>query len=370
MNTPPVLRQVGRVHAEAGGRRLLYFGGCDYYRLARHPQVWAAARRTLAIEGLNVAASRVTTGNHPLYQRLEAALAAWSGQLDAAVVPCGYAANTVALQALGSSISHVFLDERAHPSLCDAACQSAAPRQTFHHRDARHLATQLQRLAPQACPAVLTDGLCARDGSLAPLVSYAKLLSRRGWLVVDDAHGLGVLGEHGRGTPEQCGLRFPRLVHTGTLSKAFGAYGGVILAPPALLHRLRTASRQYAGSTPCPLPLVAAALAAIDLLTRDPGFRSRLQTNTRHAKARLRAAGLSLPDTPSPILSVSVKNSSAAASLRNRLLKHGIFPSLVRYPGGPKTGYFRFVLSSEHTLRQIDRLLEVLLQTPGLAPVG
>jgi len=355
---------------EIESRRLLYFGGCDYYRLARHPQVLAAACLALAADGLNVAASRITTGNHPLYPRLEAALAAWAGRTDAAVVPCGYAANAVALQALADRITHVFLDERAHPSLGDAACQIKAPLRTFRHRDPTHLAALLRNLRPQACPAVLTDGLCARDGSLAPLAAYAKLLAQRGWLVVDDAHGLGLLGKHGRGTPEHCGLRFPRLVHVGTLSKAFGAYGGVIFAPPRILRRLRTASRQYAGSTPCPLPLVAAALAAIDLLRTDPGFRSRLETNTSHAKARLRSAGVALPDTPSPILSVSVRNPSAVIRLRNRLIEQGIFPSLVRYPGGPQAGYFRFVLSSEHTRRQIDGLVDVLLQTDGLEPLS
>jgi len=362
----PPLQQCDRVFVRHRGRRLVYFGGCDYFRLACHPAVLAATHDAIDRHGLNVAASRATTGNHPVYATLERALARFFGSERAVLVPSGYTTNLIAVQALAPEITHALIDDRAHASLADAARGLGCPARSFRHRDPADLESKVRRLGRGARLLVLTDGLFARDGSIAPLARYLDALPASGRLLVDDAHGAGVLGARGRGTPEHCGVRSDQIIQTGTLSKAFGAYGGVVLADEAVIGRIASASQQFAGSTPLPPPLAAAALAALEVLGSDPGCRTRLWGNVRRVKVALRESGLAQADTPCPVVSVEGITPQASQRLRLALLRHQIYPNLIRYPGGPSAGYFRFALSSEHTPEQLDALVTCLQQSRGL----
>ena len=362
----PELQQLGRVHVRQAGRRLLYFGGCDYLRLSRDPRVLAAARTALRRYGLNVAASRVTTGNHPLYGELERALAAFFQVEAALVLPNGYATNLVVAQALAGEVTHAFVDVAVHASPKDAAAVLGCPVRTFAHHDAKQLASQLRRLPRRSRPVVFTDGLDAREGTVAPLAAYREALPATGWLVVDDAHGVGVMGAHGRGAPEACGVSSHYLIHTGTLSKAFGTYGGIVLGTRAVIDRVIKGSRQFAGSTPLPLPLAASALTSVRMVATEPGLRTRLVRNVVRFKEGLRALGLQPPATPAPVVSLQGADPTENERLATRLRRRGIYPSLIRYAGGPAAGYFRFALSSAHTSAQIDRLLDALQEVKGL----
>ncbi len=357
---PAPLRFVSPTEVLGHGRRLVYFGGCDYHRLSFHPRVRAAARAVLARDGPGVAASRLTTGNHPLYEELEAWLARFLHLPRVVLVNCGYASNLVAAQALAGEVTHAWLDARAHASLRDAAQFLGCPVAGFGHRDPADLRRQLARLPRGARPVVLTDGLFAHDGSLAPLAEYLAALPRRGWLVVDDAHGLGVLGEHGRGTLEACGVADPRVILCGTLSKAFGAFGGLVAGERQLLERVVARSRAFGASTPPPLPAVAAALAAGRLIAGDAALRARLRANAVVVRGAARAAGWPVPEPDTPILAVEPKSATAVTRWRQRLLRAGICPPLIRYPGGPRDGYFRFALSSAHRPEELARLITVL----------
>ncbi|HRZ54696.1 MAG TPA: pyridoxal phosphate-dependent aminotransferase family protein [Candidatus Paceibacterota bacterium] len=364
----PALQQLDRVFVRYRGRILVYFGGCDYFRLASHPDVLSAARDAAARYGLNVAASRATTGNHSLYLELENALARFFGVDRALLTPSGYATNLVAAQGLASHVTHALIDEQAHASLADAAELLGCQVHRFRHLSPSGLAGRLRRLPDTARPLVLTDGLFAREGTIAPLADYMLLLPRNGLLLVDDAHGAGVLGSSGRGTPEIRGVRREsRLIQTCTLSKAFGTYGGAILGSAPLIGRIVRHSRQFAGSTPLPPPLAAAALKAVRIARSDPGLRSRLLDRVRLVKDALCKTALAQPQTPSPVIAVQARTLPAAARLRKELLRRGIYPSLIRYPGGPPGGYFRFALSSEHTRKQLDALTASLLSVSGLA---
>jgi len=367
MSSPPraplayPLQQVERTCIIYGRRRkLAYFGGCDYFRLATHPQVVSAVAEGLVKYGLNVAASRFTTGNHRLYEALEARVARFFEVETALVTSSGYVANLVAAQALAGEFTHLLMDEQAHASLVDAACFLGAPVLKFPHRQPAKLARALKDLGRGACPLVVTDGLFAQDGALAPLPEYLGLLPPRGAILVDDAHGAGVLGQNGRGTAEHLSANSERLFLTATLSKAFGTYGGVILGARGFIQKALNRSRLFPGNTPLPLPLAAGALAALDVLQTDPALRARLRRNTAYVKDALRAAGLPVVDNPSPIVSLVAPDAPAAARLTNRLLARDIYPSLIHYPGGPPQGSFRFALSSEHTTAQLDRLIQAL----------
>jgi 8-amino-7-oxononanoate synthase len=351
------LRQVDRTYVLWGGRRLSYFAGCDYFRLSSHPAVLQAVKEGLDLYGLNVAASRMTTGNHPLFTRLEEALAGFFGASAALLAGNGYATNLIVVQALRDDFSHILMDERAHLSLRDATRFFAGPVLEFQHRAAPDLARQLRRLPGKARPLVLTDGLFARDGEIAPLAEYLRVLPAAGMILLDDAHAAGLLGATGQGSVEYAGVARRRIIQTITLSKAFGCYGGAILCGAGLRKKLMAGSRMFAGSTPLPLPLAHAALQAMELLRSDPGLRCRLSHHVNYIKTALRARGLSVPLTPAPVISLVPRTASEAAKMRKRLLAHEVFPSFIRYPGGPADGYFRFIISSEHTQEQLDALL-------------
>ena len=360
MTEPEPLQQVDRTCVRYRQRKLSYFSGCDYFRLASHPRVIAALQAGVRKYGLNVAASRLTTGNHVLYRELEAKLADFFGAESALVVPSGYTTNLVTAQALAGNFSHALVDDAAHPSLSDAARFLDCPVLQFKSRDAEALAGAVQRCGPESKLLVLTDGMFSHNGSAAPLAEYLKVLPKDAIILVDDAHGAGVLGQTGKGAIEHAGVSRRRIIQTITLSKAFGAYGGAILGAAAFRQRILDNSPMFVGSTPLPLPLVNAALAGVRILKADRSLRRRLTENAAYVKTALRAAGLALVETPGPIVPLLPRRPREAARLQRALLTAGIFPPFIKYPGGPPSGYFRFVISSEHSRAQLDTLLRVL----------
>lgn len=354
------LQQVDRTFIRYHGRKFSYFGGCDYFRLASHPVVQKAVLEGMRRFGLNVAASRLTTGNHTLYLELERELAGFFGAESALLVSTGYVTNLVVAQALAGTFSHALLDARAHLALTDAAQMLNCPVLTFRHRDVEDFTLALRRCGSGARPVLLTDGMFSHDGSVAPLSAYLKRMPRDGLIVVDDAHGGGTLGRWGRGTPEVEAVSRRRIVQNITLSKAFGVYGGVVLCSRSLRAQLTSHSRLFAGSTPLPLPLAAGALRAVRILRRDQDLRHRLHAHADRVKQALRNSGWELPPTPGPIIPLHPKNSRQALALQRKLLSARILPPLTKYPGGPAQGYFRFVISSEHTEAQLEGLIRVL----------
>jgi 8-amino-7-oxononanoate synthase len=362
VNEPEPLQQLDRTYVRFRQRKLSYFSGCDYFRLASHPRVLAALHTGAKKYGLNVAASRLTTGNHVLYGELEDRLKDFFGAEDAVLVSSGYMTNVVVAQALQGSFSHALVDQRSHPSLGDAARFLDCPVLQFKHRDAEDLRRAVRRCGPAAKLLLLTDGMFSGDGSAAPLDQYLGVLPPDGLILVDDAHGAGVLGATGKGAVEHAGVSRRRVVQTVTLSKAFGAFGGAILGTASLRRKIFERSRLFVGSTPLPLPLASAAMEGIRILKSDGSLRKRLAANSIYVKTALRASGLALPDAPGPIIPLPPMPARATAKLNQALLTAGIYPPFIKYPGGPANGYFRFVLSSEHTRAQLKNLVNALLQ--------
>lgn len=345
MTLPEPLQQVDRTWVEWRRQTLAFFGGCDYFRLASHPKIIEAAHAALDRYGFNVGASRWTTGNHEVYDRLEGALRGFFQSDGALIIANGYLTNTAVLDGLQDQVSHILIDERSHGSLWDAV-RGRPDVVPFKHRDAADLAAKMPSTGASL---VVTDGVFSHDGGLAPLNKYAKILPSSGFLLVDDAHGAGVLGANGRGTAEYFGIISNRVIQTITLSKAIGSFGGAILAAPQICAKIAEKSPAIAGATPFPLPCAAAAITGLELLS-DASLRGRLKENI----ARI------APERPFPIISVFPKSDNERDRLTRRLLARGIFPSHIRYGKGPPQGYFRFAISSEHTRAQIDALKEAL----------
>jgi 7-keto-8-aminopelargonate synthetase-like enzyme len=341
------------------GRKLVHFSGCDYFRLARDARLAAAARKTLAETGLNVSASRLTTGNRVIYLQLEAALTKFFRAEAALALSDGYLAPLAAAQALEGEFTHAFVDEQSHSALLDAARMLDCPVQKFPHRDAVALKKLLARSGRRARPIILTDGMFSYDGAVAPLREYLKILPRKGMILVDDAHGVGVLGRTGKGTLEHEGVGRERIIQCATLSKAFGAFGGVVLSSRALQGKIMAQSRSLMGATPLPPPLAGAALESLKILSRDSERRNRLFSYLSWLRGALRVAGWEISEMPGPLVRLPDLSEAAANRLNRLLFAAGIYPPFIRY-GAATRGAFRFVISSEHTAAQLRTLANVL----------
>lgn len=363
MNEPEPLQQIERTYVRYRGRKLSYFSGCDYFRLASHPEVIAGIQEGVAKYGLNVAASRLTTGNHVLYQQLEKQLAEFFDAENVLLVSGGYVTNLIVAQALAGSFSHAIVDEMAHPSLWDAARLLDCPVVKLRHRDVTDLQQIVRRCGPGASLMLLTDGMFAHDGAIAPLASYLKILPKDAPVLVDDAHGAGVVGKTGKGAIEHEGVNRNRIIQTITLSKAFGTYGGAILGTMHLRRRIIEHSKMFLGSTPLPLPLANAGMKSVQILKRDGRLRERLRVNVKLVKDALIGAGKMSESTPGPIVPVVPRSARDATTIKKALLGAGIFPPFVKYATGPADGYFRFVISSEHSGKQLKELVKVFTKT-------
>jgi 8-amino-7-oxononanoate synthase len=355
---PPVLQPIEVTRVLDRGRRLSYFGGSDYLRLSWHPAVRAGAALGAKRFGPTASASRMTTGNLPLFIELERELARFFGAQTATLTSAGYTAALVAAQALAPDHSHVVLDERAHLCLLDGAQLTGLPVARFRHLDPDDLARAVRACGRKARLLVMTDGLFSHSGAAAPLAAYQATLPASATLLVDDAHGAGVLGRRGRGTPEWSGVGLEGMVVTITLSKAFGCYGGVVLGSRQVRRDIFDRSRIFVGNTAVALPAAAGTLAALDVLRRE-GMerRARLHAHARFVKEGIRTETV---EVPGPMFSLAPPDAASAARLSRMLLAAEIYPSFIRYPNGPADRFFRFAVSSEHTPAQLAALRDVL----------
>jgi len=362
----PELRFVDRTKVLHEGKPYLFFGGTDYHRLSSHPDVLRAVREVAETDGLSCAGSRTTTGNHPLLVDLERRLAAFLGTGAAVTCPSGYLSNAMALEGMAGDFQRFFIDGSAHSSL--TAPVARLPREavlTFKHTDPEDLERLLKEsLCPGERPLVLTDGVVPVDGEMPPLGAYWEQVKQFGGaLLVDDAHGIAVVGPGGKGSPAEAGLPAEAFVQAGTLSKGLGAFGGVVAGPPALAAKIPEKSLTYVGATPIPPPLAAAAIRSMEILRANPGLIGGLRARALRAREHLRAMGFRVVSSPSPVLSVTHRDTGKNLRLRSLLLEREIYPTFTNYPGSPPGGHFRFALSSAHTEEEID----LLLQTIGLS---
>ncbi len=369
---PQPLQQVDRVFVQSRGRTLVYFGGCDYFRMASHPAVVRAAHEGIDRFGLNVAASRRTSGNHAVYNKLEASLKRFFGAPSAILTSNGYSTAFVVAQALAGEVTHLLLDEHAHGCLVDAGDVLRCHVVQFAHRSVADLRRKLRTVGSKARVVVATDGMFSATGSLAPLPEYLKILPASGLLWIDDAHGAGALGKTGKGTWEALTGSGPfqaddRILLTLTLSKAFGCYGGAVLGQQALSDAIRRRSRLFTGNTPLPPPFAAASLKAVEVLRKTPRLRRKLEVNVELLRGSLRDLGWKVEMSTSPVLALAPSDPSMADAIRRRMLRAGILPPFMRYPGGKDSGFFRIAVSCEHTREQVGALIAAVGPCPPTA---
>jgi 8-amino-7-oxononanoate synthase len=339
--------------ARQGGRSLESFSCNDYLGLSRHPDVIEASIDATRRYGAGAGSSRLVNGNHPLYDELERKLASLKGTDDAIVFGSGYLTNVGVIPALIGNADLVVIDELCHSCLLAGAELSGGQVVTFRHNDAADAARVLaeRRDRHRHC-LVVTDGVFSMEGDLAPLPELASLAQRHGaWLMTDDAHGLGVVGE-GRGSSFAHGARVDVPLQMGTLSKAVGSYGGYLCASRSVVELLRNRARSFVYSTGLPPGAVAAASRALDLIAADRELVRRPLAN-----ARLFTAELGLREAESPIVSVVLGSAERALRASEELALAGFLVAAIRPPTVPPgTSRLRFTFSAAHSRGSVRAL--------------
>lgn len=339
------------------GRRLLSFCCNDYLNLSHHPAVKAAAQEAVGRYGAGAGASRLVTGNHPLLERLEARLAALKGAEAACVFGSGYLANAGIIPTLIGETDLILVDELVHSCIWTGAKLSAATTVPFRHNDLEHLAELLgTRRGKHARCLIATDGVFSMDGDLAPVPGLAALAAEHdSWLLTDDAHGVGVVGD-GRGSSFADGRKAAVPLQMGTLSKALGSYGGYLCASRPVIDLIKSRSRTLVYSTGLPPASAAAALAALDLIEVDPELAARPVR-----KARLFTQAMNLPPAESPIVPLIIGSAAAALEAARALEAEGFLVTAIRPPTVPEgTSRLRLTFTAGHPDTEIERLAAVL----------
>jgi 8-amino-7-oxononanoate synthase len=357
------------------GRQYIYFAGTGYLGLAGHPEVIEAAREAVQRYGIHTATSRGGFGHNPLTLKVEELVAEFFGSERSFYFSAGYVANHVLLQAYAGDVDAVFVDEASHYCLLEAARLLGRPIVSFQHRSVEDLARCLrEKLPPSGRPLVLTDGVFSVSGQLAPVRDYLQVMRAHGPAILhlDDAHGLGVLGEQGRGTWEHFGwwgapINSGRatdgvvLSMAGTLAKALGGFGGIVPGSAGLQERVRGASHYYDGASAPSSADAGASAAALALIRRRPELRQQLRANITRLRTRLRALGLAVDDGPAANFSVVIGDAANMCRLHQQLKMAGfLVPYVSAYAGLGTQGAMRFAVCALHTPAMIEDLVATL----------
>ena len=346
------------------GRELLAFCSNDYLGLAQHPQLIKALRRAAGDCGVGSTAAHLVIGHHREHAALEAELADWTGRERALLFSTGYAANLGALQALLGADDLCVQDRLNHACLLDGARLAGCTLKRYPHADVAGAARQLAT-APQAATLVASDGVFSMDGDLAPLPALAALCAReQATLMIDDAHGLGVLGPQGAGSVADAGLVQTDVpVLMATLGKALGCAGAFVAGPAALIDGLTQFARTWVYSTALPPALAATARAAVALARRSDDRRAHLAVLIARFRNGAAQLGLPLAASSTPIQPLLLGDSAAAMRAAAALETRGLLVTAIRPPTVPEgTARLRITLSAAHDEADVDRLLAALAE--------
>lgn len=345
------------IWTERDGRRLLSFSCNDYLNLSQHPAVKTAAIAAIEEYGAGSGASRLVTGNHPLYAELEGRLAKLKETEAACVFGSGYLANAGIIPVLIGEDGLVLIDELSHACLWAGAQLSRGRVESFRHNDIGHLESLLKAHRGEHSRALIaTDGVFSMDGDLAPLGELATLAQNYdAWLMSDDAHGLGVLGS-GRGSSFVGNAHVDIPLQMGTLSKAIGGYGGYLCASQAVIELMHNRARTLIYSTGLPPAIVAAAIASLDVIESEIELPGK---PIAKAKAFTRLTGL--PEAQSQIVPVVLGDAEAALNASRLLADEGFLVAAIRPPTVPEgTARLRLAFTAGHPDAEIERLAQVV----------
>lgn len=343
------------------GKKYSYFAGNDYLGLANHPEVKKAAIKAIKLYGVNFAASRRTTGTSNIHIELEQQLASFKNKQNAVVFASGYLGNSILLDILRPVYSAVYVDQQAHSSIINSIPGNIKTVYYYNHCDPNHLETLLEQ-SKKTNPLVITDGIFALTGEIAPLDKIYVLVKKfSGMLVVDDAHSTGILGKTGKGTPEYFNLpNDENIYQTETMSKALGSYGGFISGSAGLIDLVREKSATYQASTALPPSIIGASLASLKIVNENPELCVQLHEKSKTLRNEIATLGFETNGNGTPIIPILFSNAEQAKKLSVFLEKKRIISPFINYPVKLGKSMIRITVSVNHTSTQTGQLLEVL----------
>jgi 8-amino-7-oxononanoate synthase len=347
---------------DVGKKTLVNFGANDYLGLAADPRLAEAGRRAIDEEGWGAGASPLITGRSASHARLEDRLANFEATEAALLFPSGFAANAGTVAALADRDDAIFADQKNHASLIDGCRLSRAETFVYRHCDCNHLAELLRDHAAFRRRLIVTDTLFSMDGDFAPLEALADLAEKHNaMLLVDEAHATGVFGKRGRGLCEQLGVEERVDVRIGTLSKALGCSGGFVAGSRALIDWLVNRARPYVFSTAQPAANAAVAVAALDIVGKEPERREQVLARARSLRERLSADGWNIGRSTSQIVPIYIGEPDRTMRLADALRQRGLFVPGIRPPSVPPgESLLRISLCHGHTDEMLDQLLTAL----------
>lgn len=342
------------------GRDVVLLGSNNYLGLSTHPKVIAAAVEATRTFGTGASGSRLISGNSELYTTLETNLAKAKGTEAALVFNSGYAANTSTIPILAGEGDLILSDALNHASIIDGCRLSRATKKVYRHCNVEHISVLLSESAEFQRRLIVTDGVFSMDGDIAPLPDICEVAAEHNAMVlVDDAHGFGVLGKDGNGTIAHFGLEKENIVQMGTLSKAIGALGGYIAGSRSLIELLINRARGFIFTTGLPPATLAAANAALDVIHASPDLRQRLFSHAKQLKAALIDLGYTLLPSETQILPVVLGSPQRATTVAEALLTEGVFAPAIRPPAVPPgTSRLRLTVMATHTEVEIQKAIE------------
>jgi len=344
------------------GREVLNFSSNDYLGLSNDARLKRAVVEAIEQYGLGAGASRLICGNMRAHEELEAQLALFKKSESALVFSSGYMANTGTISALMGRNDIVLSDKLNHASIIDGIILSRAKFLRYPHADVQALEGMLRTSDPTQRKLIVTDSVFSMDGDKAPLKEIVDLARRyEAMVMVDEAHGIGVLGAHGGGLVEELGLQDQVDIQMGTLSKAVGVLGAYVCGTSLLREYLINKSRAFIYTTALPPALAHAAGVALQIIQQDDRLRGQLIDNAQYLLAGLKSLGFDTMNSSTPIIPVLVKDPARAMDISRYLLKQGIFVQAIRPPTVPvNTARLRLTVTATHARDDLDRLLDAL----------
>jgi 8-amino-7-oxononanoate synthase len=344
------------------GRSLINFCSNDYLGLASHPDISLALKQAADLYGTGSGASHLVSGHSVVHQKLEEQLAEYTGRPRALLFSTGYMANMGVINALVGRRDLVLQDQLNHASLLDGGRLSQADFKRYKHVDMASLEQRLEQSSAER-KLIVSDGVFSMDGNLAPLSEISTLAKKHNaWLMVDDAHGVGVLGPQGGGLVEQLGMNLKQVpVLVGTLGKSFGTFGAFVAGSEALIETLIQFSRSYIYTTALPPAVAAATLASLKIVRQESWRRDKLVQLVTRFRRGAEQIGLQLGASNTPIQPVLINNDAKVMQVGQSLRDAGFLVGAIRPPTVPVgTGRLRITFSADHSEEQVDQLVAAL----------
>ncbi|CCU58272.1 glycine C-acetyltransferase [Bacillus subtilis] len=346
-------------------QKVIQLSSNNYLGFTSHPRLINAAQEAVQQYGAGTGSVRTIAGTFTMHQELEKKLAAFKKTEAALVFQSGFTTNQGVLSSILSKEDIVISDELNHASIIDGIRLTKADKKVYQHVNMSDLERVLRKSMNYRMRLIVTDGVFSMDGNIAPLPDIVELAEKYdAFVMVDDAHASGVLGENGRGTVNHFGLDGRVHIQVGTLSKAIGVLGGYAAGSKVLIDYLRHKGRPFLFSTSHPPAVTAACMEAIDVLLEEPERMERLWENTAYFKAMLVKMGLTLTESQTPILPILIGDEGVAKQFSDQLLSHGVFAQSIVFPTVAKgKARIRTIITAEHTKDELDQALDVIEKT-------